>query len=290
MFLLGAQLREALTNEIEYHRGLGHNVHVIIEHPLFDARRSEQQYYLFQSALQACQEAGVNVTTPTVMFLKSFIKHQVPDIPTLQRAANAHFNKKPKKSRSRYGPPFEKHHIAYLYQQITFPANPTFPHPSNIKNDDEYDAIYLAWLGSLFAAHIPELQQGPVYSDHFPIDDAVWYRHSIFTDALRIKQPRAYVNSVYPPTGLKAVAANWRKNDHGEWKCNVEFMFNQLMALRTYYAHWHHTDPASAEAWLKTVQGKRTQRDKESPTTLLPNYSGQFFCYTGLRRLSAINP
>jgi hypothetical protein len=302
MFLTGDDLYVRVREEIRRHREVA-GVHVVIEHPVFGKSRSEQQYYLFQLVLRACHDEGVNVTTIGVNFLKGFIKRQMDDATAtiLMDRVDAEIEKgkaewrakhnkplpKPKKKRRHRA--FEKAHIKATYAEVTRPLNPTMPEPEAIANDDEYDAIYLAWLATIFAADIPDLDLTLCGTDR----TAPYANNSLMAEPklFRPIQARKYANAAYPSqAGLTHLLTNFRKNGHGGFGNNLDYYFQQLELTRMIYEGWREQDPKAAKAWLKTRGTPRTVSDDGPTTSLSVNFAGKFFTRVPARRKGTENP
>lgn len=296
MFRVAFDLARMVTEEIQRHK-LVANVHVIIEHPIFGGTRSEQQYCLFQAVLAACEAEKVNVTTVTVNYLKAFIKNQCADPNAFIKGCDLGTRFKPKIHRRTNSAVLEKRHIKQMYAQVTHPANPTFPHPDNIANDDEYDAIYLALVGAAMCSEIPHYNLDTIL-DHVKaiiaaghallpqLQATPWYVNSLFhTKSAFPLQFRDYSNVVWPyqagRTYLKAAA---RKNGHHSFGCTLDYLFNQALLAELVYREWSDHAPDEAAAHHKALGAKRTMRDKEAGVRLTPNYKGELFLYTPVVR------
>lgn len=292
MFLVAEELGKLVALEIQKQRNSGANVLVIIEHPIFGQMRSEQQYMIFQTVLSACAKESVNVSTISPGLLKNFIKHQIFQSENYLRALNSQRQKPAKVRRATKQIIVDKDHIKHIYADVTYPANKMwFPKPEDIKNDDERDALYLAWFGATFIADMPDLKWGRYIGaiscsktvedlNNLPV-----VKNTLCLDERPFNpvNARTYANVVYGfPEGLADVLKSYRAYQSRRFVAKLEFLFQQENLVHEYYVKLRDLDPKAAEAWLATRQDKKDRKitDKAADGWILtPNYDGRLFLH-----------
>lgn len=299
LFVTATELAKTIGEIISFDRMGGYNVAVIIEHPTFGGSRGPQQFLIFSAVLAMLELHSVNVTTVSTGFLKAFVKTAVPDAKGFMTASNAALQAARAaegKNPAKIKPGLTKAHIKEIYDSAIAPVNPTWPQPTELPNDDVYDAVCLGALGALFCGDLPDLDLSKC--DLFDVRNGgnpPWYARSLWTNPLAFvpAEPRTYTNCVWREAGLKAIAKAHKENARRKPDCKLDFLFNQLALAARLYADKHTLDPKGTEAWVKAQAtkggrfGKRTILDHEPTSRLRANYAGLYYLHHSLRHLSA---
>jgi len=106
----------------------------VFEFPIFSDYMSELQFFITEVVLSELYQRKIDCVGFSTLFLKSFVR---------QSAFSKIPGTKPRKH-------LTKEQIEWVYGNCFYPlnSNQNIPDPAEIKNDDEYDALYLALLGS----------------------------------------------------------------------------------------------------------------------------------------------